>query len=229
MLAALLAVAALAIVGWYARGGRRAAGHRYRRTIGRAWVLLGGAALIGLLALGRIEAVGRFPADFDAVRGWTSAAGVDAGLLIGIVAGEVLLVAMLLVRRRSGKPMGVPIGGAGLVPRDRQELAWAALLAITAGVTEELFFRLFLPLAVTIATASAAAGLVVSVAAFAAVHRYQGWRGMLATGAVGVVLWGVYLASGALWLAMLVHAVIDLNALVVRPLVFGVGRFSSSP
>ena len=48
------------------------------------------------------------------------------------------------------------------------------------------------------------------------------------TAAVLLALVAVYLASGALWLAMLFHIVIDLNALVVRPVVTGAWRVSSS-
>ena len=38
-----------------------------------------------------------------------------------------------------------------------------------------------------------------------------------ATTLVGVVMTAVYLITGALWLAMLLHALIDLNGLVLRP------------
>ena len=236
MIAALLAAAGLAIVAWFVRGGRggmRAlatldrgqARRRYRRTIGRGVVAFGLSSVVGLGLIGRVGALWQVPAELVPLRApllaVAEAAGYVDAVVVGIAAGEVLLVAMLLVRRARGKRAAMPIGGAGLMPRDPGELRWAALLAVTSGVIEELFFRLLLPLVVAMATGSAVMGLVVAVAAFGAVHRYQGWRGMVATGAVGLVLAAVYLGSGRLWLAVAVHVAINLNALVVRPVVGG--------
>ena len=76
------------------------------------------------------------------------------------------------------------------------------------------------------ATGSAWLGFGVGVALFGAAHRYQGWTGILATAGVGMLMTIVYLATGSLAAAMLLHALIDLNAVVVRPIVSG--RLSSS-
>ena len=47
-----------------------------------------------------------------------------------------------------------------------------------------------------------ASGAVAGAAAFGALHRYQGWVGVVATILVGLFLSGLHLASGAVWLAM---------------------------
>ncbi|MFB2351758.1 CPBP family intramembrane glutamic endopeptidase, partial [Priestia megaterium] len=73
-----------------------------------------------------------------------------------------------------------------LMPRNAAEIACAIPLAINAGVTEEVFFRLALPLLAVQATGSALAGFAIACAAFALVHWYQGWKGMLVVFAVGV-------------------------------------------
>jgi membrane protease YdiL (CAAX protease family) len=236
MLAALLAAIALSVIAWFARGGRRGmrplaaldraqARRRYRRTLVRSWVAFGLLPVVGLLAIGRLGATVRFPAELAELRrpllAMSDPASFALGAAIGLAAGEVLLVVTLLLKPRRGRRPSMPIGGAGLMPRDRAELALAALLALSAGVTEELFFRLFVPLVVALATGIALAGLAVGCLAFGLVHRYQGWPGMLATSAVGLVLAGFYLGSGSLWLAMAVHVVINLNALVVRPSIGG--------
>jgi membrane protease YdiL (CAAX protease family) len=240
MLATLLAVAGLAIVAWFVRGGRggmralatldrRQARRRYRRTIVRGVVAFGVSSIVGLALIGRIEALCTVPAELLPLRRPLIAVAEPASYVdaaaIGIAAGEIVLVALLLVQRSRGQGAGMPIGGAGLMPRDIGELRWAALLAVTSGVVEELFFRLLLPLVVAMGTGSAVVGLAVAAAAFAAVHRYQGWRGMAATGAVGLVLAAVYLGSGFFWLAVAVHVAINLNALVVRPVVGGAVSF----
>jgi membrane protease YdiL (CAAX protease family) len=237
MLAALLVAIALAVVAWFAAGARRGlrplaaldgaqARRRYRRTVVRSWIAFGVLPAVGLLLIGRVDAIGRFPQELATLRlpllTMSNPASFVRGAAIGLTAGEVLLITTLLVKRRRGMAAKVPIGGAGLMPRNRGELAWAGLLAVSAGIVEELFFRLFLPLVVVLATGSAVAGLFVGAAAFGAVHRYQGWLGMLATFAIGLVLSGFYFGSGSLWLAMAVHAAINLNALVVRPLAGGV-------
>ena len=99
------------------------------------------------------------------------------------------------------------------------------MLSFVAGVTEEAYFRLLLPLLATMAwpgdgpggMPGAAVGFAGSALLFGAAHRYQGWRGMATTTVVAVGTTALYLASGSLLLAMGDHALIDLGSLVVRP------------
>jgi len=60
---------------------------------------------------------------------------------------------------------------------------------------------------------------------FGLAHLYQGWVGILATAVIGAALAALYLGSGALWLAMAVHAAFDLFGLVIRP---GLTRLASA-
>ncbi|MBI1404648.1 MAG: CPBP family intramembrane metalloprotease [Caulobacter sp.] len=104
-----------------------------------------------------------------------------------------------------------------MIPRNRRELLAALPLAINAGVSEELFFRLMLPLVITLVTGSALAGLGLSVVVFGLVHWYQGWKGMLAVTLIGAFLTWLYVSSGSLVKPMVVHVLIDVVALVIRP------------
>jgi membrane protease YdiL (CAAX protease family) len=104
------------------------------------------------------------------------------------------------------------------MPRNRPEMVHAAMLSVAAGITEELAFRLYLPLLIALITGNALLAFAVAALLFGAMHLYQGWKGVAATMVVGLVMTAVYLMTGALWLAMLLHALIDLNGLVVRPL-----------
>ena len=54
------------------------------------------------------------------------------------------------------------------------------------------------------------AAAVVSSLIFGFGHLYQGWSGMLKTGAVGAFLAGTYLLSGSLFVGMLIHALMDM-------------------
>ena len=100
----------------------------------------------------------------------------------------------------------------------------SAASAVSAGITEELYFRLLVPLAIAELTGSAIAGFAVATILFALAHRYQRWLGVLATGLVGALFAWLYLQSGALWVAMVAHAAVDLNGLVLRPALGGMLR-----
>jgi len=53
---------------------------------------------------------------------------------------------------------------------------------------------------------------IAQAALFGLAHAYQGPRNVLLTGTVGLVMSGLVWVSGGLWAAMLVHALMDLNA-----------------
>ena len=96
----------------------------------------------------------------------------------------------------------MPIGGAGLMPRDRASCAGRRCWRCRRGVSEELFFRLFLPLLVALATGRRWRRVRGRVGGCS--RRCTGIRGgrdagdRVGRGAVG----GGLSASGQLWLAM---------------------------
>lgn len=203
---------------------RSAPQRRYPVWIVKAWVLFAGTTLTLLAAIGHVDALLILPAQFERARvvvisqigaiipdGPMGLAALGGVLLGGLVAGWL---------ERRGRRVG--IGDVERVmPRGRAELGWAAALAISAGVTEELFFRLLLPLLIALTTGSAWTGFALSLLLFGLSHRYQGAAGIAATVAVGGLLTTVYLSTGALWAAMALHVAIDLNAVVLRPIVSG--------
>jgi len=101
-----------------------------------------------------------------------------------------------------------------LLPHDRRERRWFTAVAITAGVCEELLYRGFLIWALR-AFIGLGAAAVVGIVLFGSGHLYQGWRGVLKTGAVGAVMTGIVFAGGWVIPAMLVHALVDVSAGVV--------------
>ncbi|HEY0198009.1 MAG TPA: CPBP family intramembrane glutamic endopeptidase [Rhodanobacter sp.] len=145
-------------------------------------------------------------------------AGIAAALLAGALFG------LLLARRQKSADNTLrqqPIAGGDkvlrMLPRGGTERRSFAVLAITAGVTEELIWRGFgvaalrcvwplLPLLPTI---------IVLAVAFGWAHFYQGAGGMLVTGLIGAVMVWLYLASGSLLLPMFLHALLDLRALLL--------------
>jgi hypothetical protein len=202
--------------GWFRR-------HRYLRLATRTFVHFGLFSLVALALAGQWTALGRFPAAFAAARYTATAlAGGTAGphfLSYALVSITVGGVAAALLERRGRR---IAFGDwTAIEPDTPAGLAWGVVLSIDAGVAEELFFRLTVPLLATLATGSALFGVGLGIVLFGLAHRYQGTGGMIATGLVGVVLAGIYLLTADLWTAVAVHVAIDLNALVLRPLVSG--------
>lgn len=182
-------------------------------------------ALMALLLIGRGEVLVAMPPEFF-LPGWTDdASGMLPTLAAGIAVGT--LIGALLARwqwRRTGR-RGPVLGEIGWInPRNRRELRWTTLLSVLAGVSEELFFRLSLPLLGMLATGNLWAGQAIGLIAFGAAHRYQGPAGIAATTVLGAIFAALYLASGSLWLTILAHILVDLNSLVIRPAVTGAWR-----
>ncbi|MCP3735147.1 CPBP family intramembrane metalloprotease [Sphingomonas sp. RP10(2022)] len=177
-------------------------------------------ALLGLLAIGRLDGILHLPPEFLPLA-WF--AGVPPGsigpdiVVIGLVAGSALGLALTWWRARRGRAPWTAGDVRTIMPTSDADLWPATVLAVSAGVAEELFYRLWLPLIVALATGSGTAGLIVGTLCFALMHRYQGWAGVAANTVGGGLLAALYLGSGALWLPIAVHALVDLNALVLRP------------
>jgi membrane protease YdiL (CAAX protease family) len=95
-----------------------------------------------------------------------------------------------------------------MLPSDRRErrLWWG--ISVTAGVVEELLFRGFLIWYFAAMLPLAVAALVASIS-FGVGHAYQGVKGVVGTGGVGLLMSALYLLSGSLWLPMILHAAVD--------------------
>lgn len=135
-----------------------------------------------------------------------------AGLVLGIVMGR---------RSRTSTPAPVrPVPEAfHMLPRSAAERRGFALLAVTAGLTEEVIWRgMLLALLVAAFPAAPIAVPVLAMAlAFGWAHLYQGAGGVLSTALIGVLLTALYLATGSLLVPMLVHVAIDLLAMLRAP------------
>ena len=139
-----------------------------------------------------------------------------AGVLLGVV-----LIAILQHSQRRDLATTPDVvarvrarlaGVARLLPESRGEWWKFVPLALTAGICEELLFRGFLTwLLAQVLPEFWQAALVQSLA-FGLAHAYQGPRGVFLTFMVGAFLTGVVWITGSLWPAMLVHALLDLNA-----------------
>jgi uncharacterized protein len=209
---------------------KRLTATRSRQRVYRKWliesvVVIGGLSAVLLLAtwtllgpaLRDAQAWGPIAAVRDGLSGGVGI-GVAAGVGIAFVAGLVLPA--LLLR---GKVDEIPAVGdvQALLPRNRDELPYGLGLALSAGVFEETLFRLALPaLIFGIAPNGPVAFLAASVV-FGLLHVYQRWTGVLFATLLGLVLSAVYVLTGAIWVPIAAHALIDLRSLVLIPRTMG--------
>jgi len=204
----------------------------FRKWILTAAALFGGGSLLGLAVLGRLTALSPsgMPAEFAPVALLMPSMLPKERVpdfLIGAGAAFVLAsAAIFVIFRFVKKPSGKVIAAGdiqALLPRNGAERFWGVLIALNAGWCEELFFRVLLPLLLTLATGNAIAAFAIAVVIFGAVHLYQGWVGILATMVLGALFVAIYLATGNIWIAAGGHAFVDLNGLIVQPLLRGYG------
>ena len=136
-------------------------------------------------------------------------------------AGYIVLVLFIavpirLIRQRR-RPVP-PRKTSAMQAATSRERGWAIALSISAGVTEEIKFRgLFIAAGIGLLHLPVWAAVLVSSALFGFGHRYQGLRGMIGTGILGLIFAGLYLVSGNLLIPIVLHICIDLLALVIVP------------
>jgi len=192
-----------------------------RKWLIESFMLFGGASLLVLLLVSPV--VNPLLEATQAVTpiAWLREA-LGGGLGIGLMIGGLLAVGILtIVGARSARREGgvIMLGNiAALLPRNRPELGWGAALSVNAGVVEEALFRLALPALLVIVTGEPLSAFVLAALVFGALHAYQGWVGVAATTVVGMLMTLLYVVSGSIGLAMLVHALFDLRTLVVIPM-----------
>lgn len=200
----------------------------FRRWVLRAFLLFTGASLVVLALTGDLAAIIELPAPFAALHDLLQAAdqspegdvspGFLAGFIVAIVIGVGALTALLVLQARRKKTKAPIIGDVeALLPRNLAEGVWGVALSVNAGISEELFFRLLLPLLFHALTGDVVIAFALSAILFGLAHAYQGVWGVLLTAVLGVVMSVLYLRTGQLWIPMVAHAVLDLRALVVVP------------
>lgn len=147
---------------------------------------------------------------------WPSGNGVDRLLASCMLIFAVAAGLWVRGRRRGGRP--APIHGwlAALIPRTARERRLAVAVAFTAGITEEAVYRgLLIGVGTHVFDLPLVLVVFVSLALFVANHAYQGRRGTLRVGVFGSLVTIIYLNSGSILLAVVVHITQNLVALLL--------------
>ncbi len=201
-----------------------------RQKVYRRWVIEGVLALGGLSLATMVGAWTSVPRVLAEAQGWAPIAaarsflGEPIGLVVAIGVAVVLVVGLVLpvVLIRNSIDETPAVGDIrALLPRGRGELRYGAALSLSAGVFEELLFRLGLPALVFAVTGNALAAFLGATLLFGVLHLYQGPLGILFSGILGVVFVLLYLVTGSIVVPILLHALIDLRSMVLIPVVLG--------
>jgi len=129
-----------------------------------------------------------------------------------------VVVSSLVLRSRGDRLLRHVLQMAGpLLPVATRERWLFAVVAVGAGISEELAFRGFLLFyfLTFLPGLGMSVAVLASSAAFGLGHLYQGVRGMVLTAMVGLFLAMLYVLSGSLPVPMVVHAALDLRLLVI--------------
>lgn len=100
-----------------------------------------------------------------------------------------------------------------MLPTTINERLLFVLVAFTAGFCEEVIFRgvMLYELEHLPLYFSPVAMIVITGVLFGIVHFYQGIKGVIGTGYLGVILFYLYIATGNLWICIMIHFVIDVK------------------
>ena len=202
----------------------------FRKWVRESFLTFGGSAVVVLLLVWQfvplfLDAVNRWDFVADARRAFADSGTLGVGMVVGLTLALAVGTLLIVVLARKETEVASIGDVQALLPRNRAELPYGAALAVNAGVVEELLFRLAMPALIFGVTGSAVAAVVGSLLVFALLHVYQGVAGIVGALVIGTLLMAVYLATGSILVAIVVHALFDLRSLVLIPVVvFGVHK-----
>jgi membrane protease YdiL (CAAX protease family) len=192
----------------FASGNPEAKVKLYRSMVGEQIVTT--AAVLALWRSGATSA----SLGFVAPRSW---ALTVATALIIIVA---LVWSSLRIRPKAQKLRQKLQDGIGaLLPESPQERFWWGAVSVGAGVSEEFAFRGFLFYYCThyLPHTNLIARVLLTSLVFGLAHIYQGKKGAIGAGILGLALAGLYLMTGSLLLPVVIHAAVDWRILLMFP------------
>ena len=215
---------------------KRLTSTRARQKVYARWLLESALVMGGLSAAVLLAAFPLVPPVLAGTQSWGPVAAVRAFLGaptgVAVSVGAIVIVAaaliapVLLLRRTVGA------GGAGgvdaipavgdirsLLPRVRAELKYGVGLGFSAGILEELLFRLGMPALLFGITGLAPLSFAIAALIFGMLHHYQGALGILFATLLGLVFAALYVLTGSIAAPIVLHALVDLRTLVLIPVV----------
>jgi uncharacterized protein len=184
----------------------------YRRTLCWLW----GVSALACIVFGwrAVLTIHRGPGEALWVPGTAFVIGFTGAAVVALFVPIIVMMRSETTRARVAKSLEKL---TFILPGTTEERSWFVFVAITAGVCEETLYRGFLiqyfrELPVPIGLTEA---LVLSACVFGIAHLYQGIIGVVQTAVLGALFGVLFVATGSLFLAMILHALIDLRILLI--------------
>ncbi len=193
----------------------------YRGGLAKSLLIFLGLSVVALIVLNKLDAFVRMPEELLSIAQPVQAAlsALPESWVYGVIAAwvTVLCLASLLGGRQMKRLAGEGHVLGLLLPRDNAERGYCVAISLNAGFSEELFFRVVVPVLLVQVTGLPGVAFVAAILLFGLGHAYQGLWGVVATSIAGAILFLIYLYTGNFWLVVAIHAGIDLWSLVVVP------------
>ena len=199
------------------RAGTMTRMRMYRMTLLQEWFLVG--LTMAIFATDRVPLrnMGLGTGHYSALSG--SFGGLVAGLILGVfVAMALSILSARLKIRPTSMRHPIRIGNFDfLLPSNRSERWTFVWVAMTAGVCEEMLFRVLVIYVLQHQFPSLSWGIIAAITAviFGMAHWYQVWIGMVGTGLLGTLFAIVYLTTGSILLPILIHMLLNMRGLVL--------------
>jgi membrane protease YdiL (CAAX protease family) len=211
----------------YRRFKRLKSTRKRQRTLGRwlreSFFLFGSLSVLVLLAAWQYVPLASADALEWSPLAWLSrhlSTDFGRGVAIGLAIAFILLLVVPIILFRDRVEDVTAVGDiAALLPRNRAELPYGIALSVNAGLVEELLFRLGLPALVFGIIGNGVAAFLIASLLFGLLHVYQGVWGVVGATMLGILFSLIFLLTGSIVVAIVVHILIDLRSLVLIPLV----------
>jgi membrane protease YdiL (CAAX protease family) len=136
---------------------------------------------------------------------------VVAGVLVVMVAALGIVSKSQAKKANPEQLRKATSGFSRLLPLTSAERTVWVPLSFTAGMCEEFLYRGWLLQLLGAAFGSVWIGLILSSIVFGFAHSYQGRKGIIGTGVMGIIFGGVFVLSRSLLPGQLLHAFMDLK------------------
>ena len=98
------------------------------------------------------------------------------------------------------------------LPKTKNEFIWFKnLLSLSAGICEEIIFRLFM-FSYLLENTNLVIAFILTNAIFTLTHIGSGKQNLISVFVLGLVFTAIYYFTGNIWLAIILHIAIDINA-----------------
>ena len=97
------------------------------------------------------------------------------------------------------------------LPKSRNEYIWFILLSLSAGICEEIIFRLFM-FSFLVENLNLVTAFILTNIVFAITHIGSGKQNLISSFILGLLFTAIYYFTNNIWLPIILHSAIDISA-----------------